>query len=121
MPVSFPSEICAIEAWPTHKEGVLCTQKLSDSELPSILNQIDPVRIQAFIKKLASFSTRHPLSTQIDQEIGIRAARDWLLEEYERFARESGGAMYIEIQSSIQGVADRIDKPTNISDIVATL
>lgn len=117
----FPTDICAIAAWPTRQEGAVYTRQLPDSELTSILKQVDPVRIQHTIEKLVSFGTRHTLSDQNDPKRGIGAARDWILKEYESFACESGGAMTVELQSYIQGVASRIDKPTNISNIVATL
>jgi hypothetical protein len=75
VPFPFPSDICAIAAWPTAQQGVPYTAQLPDSELTSILSQVDPVRIQAIIGKLVSFGTRHTLSTQTDPERGIGAAR----------------------------------------------
>jgi hypothetical protein len=121
-PFPFPTDICAIGAWPTNQpQSKIYTPQLPDSELTSILNQVDPVRIKTIIEKLASYGTRHTLSTQTNPERGIGAARDWLLEQYQGFAAESEGFMTVELQSYIQGVASRIDAPTNISNIVATL
>lgn len=86
-----------------------------------MLNEIDPVRIEAIIEKLVSFGTRHTQSTQTDPVRGIGAARDWLLGQYQDFAKASNGSMTVELQSYIQPVSSRITTPTNISNIVATL
>lgn len=116
-----PSDICAITAWPTSLPGKIYTPQVPDSELISILSQIDPVRIEAIIEKLVSFGTRHTQSSQTDPKRGIGAARDWLLEQYEGFAAESEGYMTVELQSYIQQPIGRISAPTNISNVVATL
>ena len=64
--------------------------------------EIDPDRIEANVRKLASFGTRHTLSSQTDPVRGIGAARDWLLAEFQQYAAESGGRMTAELQSFIQ-------------------
>jgi hypothetical protein len=86
-----------------------------------MLSQIGSVRIKAIIEKLASYGTRHTMSSQTDPNREIGAARDWLLEQYRGFVEESGGYMSVVLQSYIQPVASRITAPTNISNIVATL
>ncbi|KAL3422336.1 peptidase family M28 protein [Phlyctema vagabunda] len=120
-PLPFPSDICAIEAWPTDSPGVPYTAQLPDSELTELLSEIDPARVEAIIDKLVSFGTRHTLSNQTDPVRGIGAARNWLLSQYQEFADASDGYMTVELQSYIQPIASRIDTPTNISNIVATL
>jgi hypothetical protein len=117
----FPSDICAINAWPTGQPGVPLTAQLPDNELQEILAQIDPVRIRCIIEKLVSYGTRHTMSSQTDPNRGIGAARDWLLSQYQEFAKASGGMMTVALDSYIQPVASRISAPTNISNIVATL
>lgn len=94
----FPADLCAISSWPTHLPGKVYTPQLPDSELTSILNQIDPLRIKAIIEKLVSFGTRHTQSSQTDPERGVGAARDWLLGEYRGFAEDSGGVMTVQLQ-----------------------
>jgi len=51
----FPSDSCAINAWPTGQEGEPYAPQAPDAELTSMLNEIDPVRIEAIIEKLVSF------------------------------------------------------------------
>ncbi|MFF1679012.1 M20/M25/M40 family metallo-hydrolase [Streptomyces sp. NPDC058256] len=90
-------------------------------ELRALLKEIDPDRIEATVRKLVSFGTRHTLSVQDDPVRGIGAARDWLLAELRSYAAESGGRMTVEAQSYIQEPASRIPTATRITNVVATL
>jgi hypothetical protein len=92
-----------------------------DRELRAILREVDPKRIEAIIRKLVSFGTRHTLSTQDDPNRGIGAARDWIHAEMQSYAAASEGRMTVELQSYIQPVADRIPVPTRITNVMATL
>ncbi|GJJ13834.1 hypothetical protein Clacol_008091 [Clathrus columnatus] len=93
-----------------------------DSELQSIMSQIDPTRIQAIIEKLVSFGTRHTESSQTDPVRGIGAARDWIAEQMRGFAEASEGRMVITTPSYIQQpVPDQIVNTTNITNILATI
>jgi len=64
--IPFPSDLCAINAWPTEQQGAPYTPQLPDAELTEILNQVDPERIRAYVEKLVTFGTRHTLSVQDD-------------------------------------------------------
>ena len=92
-----------------------------DRELRAILREVDPRRIEAIVRKLVTFGTRHTLSTQDDPNRGIGAARDWILAELQRYAAASDGRMTVELQSYIQPPADRIPVPTRITNVLATL
>ncbi len=95
--------------------------QVPDRELREILRQIDHRRIEAIVRKLVSFGTRHTLSAQDDPVRGIGAARDWILAELQRYAGASGGRMTVEQQSFIQPVTPRIPAPTRITNVIATL
>jgi hypothetical protein len=90
-------------------------------ELRALLQEIDPDRIEATVRKLASFGTRHTLSSQDDPKRGIGAARDWILGEMKSYAKASGGRMTAELQSYVQQPANRIPVATRITNVVATL
>ncbi|MES5819554.1 M20/M25/M40 family metallo-hydrolase [Streptomyces sp. RG80] len=90
-------------------------------ELRALLREIDPGRIEATVRKLVSFGTRHTLSAQDDPRRGIGAARDWLLAELRSYAEASGGRMTAELQSYVQEPGPRIPTPTRITNVVATL
>jgi hypothetical protein len=120
-PLPFPSDLCAINGYPTGLEGKVSTPQLPDGELTAMLRQVSPERIGAIIEKLVSFGTRHTQSTQTDPARGIGAARDWLLKEFQSYVAASDGWMTVELQSYIQPAGGRLTADTNVSNIIATL
>ena len=93
-----------------------------DAELGAILREIDEHRIEAIVRRLAAFGTRHTLSSQTDPVRGIGAARDWIFAEMKKSAERSGGRMKVELQSYLQQPAPpRIPVATTITNVVATL
>jgi hypothetical protein len=90
-------------------------------ELIRMAREVSPDRIERSVRKLASFGTRHTLSSQTDPERGIGAARDWLLSEFQRSAATANGRMTVELQSYVQAPAPRVPQPTTITNVVATL
>ena len=101
--------------------GMAIQPQRPDRDLRILLPQVDQRRIEATIRRLVAFGTRHTLSTQEDPVRGIGAARDWLLAQFQAIAATSGGRMTVELQSFIQPPASRIPVPTQISNVVATL
>ncbi|MGW2511361.1 M20/M25/M40 family metallo-hydrolase [Streptomyces scopuliridis] len=97
------------------------TAQSPDRELRELLKEIDRDRIEATVRRLAAFGTRHTLSSQDDPERGIGAARDWIHAELKRYAGASGGRMTVELQSYVQEPASRIPVATRITNVVATL
>src|SRR6478672_6526200 len=89
--------------------------------LRGILRDIDPRRIRHTVETLVGFGTHHTLSTQTDPDRGIGAARDWIFHELQSYAAASDGRMTVEIQSYTQPVGVRVDTPTVISNVIATL
>jgi Zn-dependent M28 family amino/carboxypeptidase len=90
-----------------------------DAELRAILREVDERRIEAIVRKLASFGTRHTLSAQDDSQRGIGAARDWIFAEMSKYANAN---LTVELQSYIQQPSPpRIPEPVRITNIVATL
>jgi Peptidase family M28 len=92
-----------------------------DRELRQALREIDPARIEAIIRKLVSFGTRHTLSVQDDPVRGIGAARDWLFARMSQIAAGSGGRMTAQLQSFVQPAGPRIPAPTTITNVLGTL
>ena len=112
---------CANSAWPPSNVGQELVPQAPTDELKDMLAEIDPANIEATIKKLVSFGTRHTLSTQNSSTRGIGAARDWIYSEFQKYAEESEGRLNASIQSYTQGVANRIPFPTKISNVLATI
>lgn len=125
-PLVTPGAAVAAEEAPTldgrgSGPGSPVTPQPPDAELRGILRELDPARIEATIRRLAAFGTRHTLSTQDDPVRGIGAARDWIADQLRAAAAASGGRMTVEVQSYLQPVASRIPTPTVISNVIATL
>ncbi|GAA4579702.1 M20/M25/M40 family metallo-hydrolase [Micromonospora coerulea] len=92
-----------------------------DPELYALLGEVDRDRIEATVRRLAAFGTRHTLSSQDDPVRGIGAARDWIFAQLSGYAAASGGRMTVELQSYVQQPASRIPTATRITNVVATL
>jgi hypothetical protein len=96
-----------------------------DPRIAEALQQISAQRIQANIEKLVSFQTRSTLSAQDPASIvggrGIGAAREWIKSEFERYGRDCGGCLEVKTDSFTEAPADRIPKPTEITNIYALL
>jgi hypothetical protein len=112
---------CANAAWPPSNVGVELVPQVPDDEVRALVDQISPANIEATITKLVSFGTRHTLSTYNSTTRGINAARDWIASEMRSYAAESNGTMTVEVQSYLQGVANRIPFPVVISNVLATV
>jgi len=109
-----------VAAWPPGPGQPLRPQA-PDAELRGILARIDRDRLEATVRKLTTFGTRHTLSSQTDPQRGIGAARDWILAQLQEIAATSQGRMTAAAQSYLQPVASRIPTPTVITNLVATL
>lgn len=96
---------------------------MPDEDLQDILSQVSQANIETTIRKLASFGTRHTLSSQTDPERGIGAARTWLTNKFQEAADASEGRMFVTWNSFIKypGDNERIIFPVNITNVVATL
>src|SRR6266487_6171467 len=58
--------------------GLAVTGHGFDPDLRAMLREVDPGRIQAIIRRLTQFGTRHTLSSQTDPVRGIGAATAWV-------------------------------------------
>ncbi|MFI9760878.1 M20/M25/M40 family metallo-hydrolase [Streptomyces sp. NPDC051963] len=97
------------------------TSQRPSRELRALLKEISEARIEATVRKLVSFGTRHTLSVQDDPVRGIGAARDWIAAELRKYAASSDGRMTVELQSYIQEPGPRVPVATRITNVVATL
>ena len=82
---------------------------------------ISPQRIEAHVRKLVSFQTRHTMSDTVSDTQGIGAARRWIKAELERCGAQAGGRLQVAFDSHVAPVSKRISRPTEIVNVVATL
>ncbi|KAI3333115.1 hypothetical protein F4824DRAFT_258713 [Ustulina deusta] len=117
-----PVFTCSASSWPPNTIGKANKPQQPSEDLASMLARVDPRRIEATIKKLVSFGTRHTLSTQTSKTRGIGAARDWIHAEFQKYADASDGRLTVETIGYIQQPdGNRVPFATRISDVVATL
>lgn len=93
----------------------------SDAQIREIVNAISPARIEATIRKLAGFGTRHTLSETDSETRGIGAARRWIKAELERCSKDAGGALEVAFDEFIEPAARRVPQSVGIVNVVAKL
>lgn len=92
-----------------------------DARIRQIVAGVSAQRIEADIRRMAAFGTRHTMSDTLSQTRGIGASRRWLYAEFQRISRECGGCLEVRyigevIPANPQG---RIRVPTNVVNVVA--
>ena len=97
----------------------------ADPQIVAALKEVSAERIEATIQKLVSFGTRLTLSAQdpasIESGHGIGAAREWIKAEFNRYSQQCGGCLEVKTDSFTEQPADRIPKPTVITNVYAVL
>jgi Zn-dependent M28 family amino/carboxypeptidase len=76
-------------------------------------------RIEADVRKLVSFGTRHTLSETKSDTRGIGAARRWIHAEFERISAQCGGCLeVVDVAGTVSG-EERIPEPTEVVSVLA--
>jgi len=101
--------------------GALATEVEQSWQVEKIVAAISPVRIEAAIRKLVGFHTRHTLSETESPERGIGSARRWIRQELEKCRGASGGRLQVEFDSYQQQPVARVPEAVEIVNVVATL
>jgi Peptidase family M28 len=93
-----------------------------DPEIERMTNEVSKDSLQSYIKRLVSFGTRNTLSTQINPNRGIGAARTWVLSRFNEFAKQSNGRLTAYIDTTtLQKDGRRVDTTLLLGNVVATL
>ena len=87
-------------------------------QITQIVKEISASRIDANIRKLVSFHTRHTMSDTLSDTTGIGAARRWIKAELERCG---AGKLDVSFDSYVEPAGRRLSRPTEIVNVVATL
>ncbi len=88
-------------------------------DIEKAVSEISAKRIEAYIRKLVSFGTRHTMSDATSDTRGIGAARRWIKSELERCG--AGTRMQVGYDSYVDQGGPRISRPTEVVNVVATL
>jgi hypothetical protein len=103
----------------------LASNPHADPRIAEAIRHVSADRVQATIEKLVSFNNRSTISAQDDESIktgrGIGAAREWIKSEFERYSKDCGGCLEVKTDTFTEQPADRIPKPTEITNVYAVL
>lgn len=93
-----------------------------DSEISGYVKMVNKDSLKANVEKLVSFGTRHTMSSTVDKDKGIGAARNWVLSKFNDYAKNSKGRMEVYLQNEdLQPDGKRIYKLTNLGNPIAIL
>jgi len=93
-----------------------------DPLIEKMVSEVNPDSLKSYITTLVAFGTRNTLSTQTDPKRGIGAARQWVLNKFNEFAKKSGGRLTAFIDTTtLQPDGRRVDLPLLLGNVVATL
>jgi len=102
--------------------GAVVAPAPADPAISGALDQISEARIRKTIETLVGFGTRSTLSsmeTDLPPGQGVTAAADWIFGQFEEISKECGGCLDVKRDTFINPVADRIPKPTTITNVYA--
>jgi Zn-dependent M28 family amino/carboxypeptidase len=90
-----------------------------DSRLAEILQSVSAARIEADIRKLVSFGTRHSRSDTLSPARGIGAARRWIRSHFDSVSAGCGGCLEVHYVAELVSGLQRVPTPTSIVSVVA--
>jgi len=102
-------------------QGHAQTTIKQDAAITKMVDEVSSKNIEATIRKLVSFRSRHTLSDTTSKTEGSGAARNWIKAEMEKYAAASGGRMTVQFDTFTQPKGNRIDKPVHLKNVLATL
>jgi hypothetical protein len=96
-----------------------------DSHIAEAIRQASADHMRQTIEKLVSFQNRSTISAQDEESLkagkGVGAAREWIKAEFERYSKDCGGCLEVKTDTFTEQPADRIPKPTEITNVYAVL
>ncbi len=93
-----------------------------DPLIEKMIKEVSADSLQSYIKSLVAYGTRNTLSTQTDNKRGIGAARKWVLDKFNEFAKQSGGRLSAFIDTTtLAPDGKRVDAQLLLGNVVATL
>lgn len=92
-----------------------------DAAVSKMVDEVSSKNIEAIVRKLVSFKSRHTLSDTSSKTEGSGAARNWIKAEMERYAAASNGRMTVQFDTFTQPKGNRIDKPVHLKNVLAIL
>ncbi len=93
-----------------------------DSEIEQMVKEVSSDSLKSYILKMVSFGTRNTLSTTTDKKRGIGSAREWVVQKFNEFAKNSSGRMTAYVDTiTLQPDGRRVDVAISLGNAMATL
>jgi hypothetical protein len=95
---------------------------IGDPEITKMISEVKSENMEATVKKLVSFGTRHTLSDTKSTTRGIGAAQRWVKSEFDNYALASNGRLTSIIDYfTIKADGRRIKYDSQLGNVMATL
>ena len=91
----------------------------TDPRIAQIVAAPSPQRLEATIRRLVAFGTRHTLSDTLSDTRGIGAARRWIKSQFDSISAACHGCLETQFVGEVVGPMRRIPVPTNVVSVVA--
>lgn len=93
-----------------------------DPEIETMVKEVSADSLRLYISKMVSFGTRNTLSSTSNKNRGIGAARNWVLNKFNDFAKTSNGRLTAFIDAAPYAAdGRRVDHTISLGNVVATL
>lgn len=90
-----------------------------DARVAATARAVSAQRLEADVRRLVSFGTRHTLSDTLSATRGIGAARRWIKAQFDSIATACGGCLETRFVGEVMGPAPRVPAPASIVSVVA--
>ncbi|HYH15379.1 MAG TPA: M28 family peptidase, partial [Flavisolibacter sp.] len=95
---------------------------IRDVEIDGMIKEISADSLRSYVNKMVSFGTRHTLSSTNDKKRGIGAAREWVVQKFNEFAKQSNGRLTAFVDTTtLEPDGRRIDARISLGNAIATL
>jgi hypothetical protein len=93
-----------------------------DPNIQRWVNEISSKTLEADVRKMVSYGTRHTLSDTQSKKRGIGAARQYVFDEFKKYSKAGGGRMTVEMDTFLMRPdGKRVDKLTPMANVLATI
>lgn len=93
-----------------------------DPQIEKMVKEVSSANIEANVRKLVSFGTRHTMSDTTSTTTGIGAARNWIKSEFEKYSAASGGRLKVSFDTFVQPAdGRRVLKDAILKNVIAIL
>jgi len=98
------------------------SQVAEDPEIKKMISEVKAENLEATVRKLVTFGTRHTLSDTKSKTKGIGAAQQWVKAEFDKYGLESGGRLTSTIDYfTVKADGKRVKTDSQLGNVMATL